>query len=387
MMTTQKKELIIWHEFDGPGDTSIQVLEQLCEEYSKEYGIQVTAEVMNLKELIDRLNNIANGGKTAHMAFVPADIAVFWESALYSEVPKSLSSIVEAFETNDLSSMQVGAIQYGLPILKGNHMVLYYNREIFNKSPESWEEIESLSSQLKQQGIVSIGADLQDPYWFIPFFTAFGGWPVHEGRPTFLNHEMQQALHFVSDQMEAGILTSLNGSNELLEDFIAGKVGAIICGEWIYNYLDQQMGARLGIGKLPAINGVPSVSMSSLIGLVYPNRSLDVESEWREEIISFSKFMLSEECQLKWGTKVQRIPVHPEVQKQLVSTYSPNRAQLTEQLRNSRPIPIEAVMSSIWSAMGPGLRQLQHGAVRAFNTMEQTFQEMNSKDGREKVES
>ncbi|MNW48955.1 Maltose-binding periplasmic protein precursor [compost metagenome] len=374
-MTTHKKELIIWHEFDGPGDTSIQVLEQLCEEYSKEYGVQVTAEVMSLKELVDRLNQIANGGQTAHMAFVPADMAVFWKAALYSEVPESLSSIVEAFGTNDLSSMQVGAVQYGLPVLKGNHMILYYNREIFNNPPESWEEIEKAGSELKQQGIVPIGADLQDPYWFIPFFTAFGGWPIHEGRPAFLNHEMQQALHFVSDQMETGILTSLNGSNELLEEFIAGKVGAIICGEWIYNYLDQQMGARLGIGKLPSINGAPSLSMSSSIGLVFPNHSLDVEPELREEIISFCKFMLSEESQLKWGTKVQRIPVHPEVQKQLISTYSPNRAQLVEQLKNSRPMPIEEIMNSIWTAMGPGLHQLQYGAVSAFKTMEQTFRD------------
>ncbi|MNE58510.1 hypothetical protein D3C80_1535460 [compost metagenome] len=135
------------------------------------------------------------------------------------------------------------------------------------------------------------------------------------------------------------------------------------------------MGARLGIGKLPSINGAPSLSMSSSIGLVFPNHSLDVEPELREEIISFSKFMLSEESQLKWGTKVQRIPVHPEVQKQLISTYSPNRAQLVEQLKNSRPMPIEEIMNSIWTAMGPGLHQLQYGAVSAFKTMEQTFQD------------
>lgn len=380
MTSGKDKELIIWHEFDGPGDTSIQVLEELCDQYSKENDVKVTPEVMNIKELVPRLKEIANGGQAPHMAFVPADMAVFVDTALYSIVPEQLSSIVEGFGAGDLASMQVEFVQYGLPVIKGNHIVLYYNREIFEQPPASWEEIEKLGERLKHQGIVPVGADLLDPYWFIPFFTAFGGWPIHEGTPSFLNHEMQQALHFVSDQMETGNLANLNGSNELLEQFIAGQVGAIYCGEWIFNYLDQQMGERLGIGRLPSIYGKPSISMASSIGLVFPNHSLDSDSELREEIISFATFMLSEESQRKWGTKVQRTPVHPVVQEQLLSTYSRNRGQLVGLLKDSRSMPIERIMNAVWNAIAPGLDQLlKQGAVSAFNVMEQAFQQQSNR--------
>ncbi|MNO37479.1 Maltose-binding periplasmic protein precursor [compost metagenome] len=372
MASDKDKELIIWHEFDGPGDTSIQVLEELCEQYSRENGIKVTPEVMNISLLVPRLRDVAKGGQAPHMAFVPADMAVFVETALYSTVPEQLSSIVEGYGTGDLASMQVESVQYGLPVIKGNHMVLYYNREIFDQPPVSWEEIEGLREKLKQKGIVPIGADLQDPYWFIPFFTGFGGWPLHEGKPAILNQEMEKALHFVSDQMETGNLISLNGSHELLEQFIAGQVGAIYCGEWIFNYLDQQMGARLGVSGLPSIYGKPSISMSSSIGLVFPNRSLDLDSEVREEILSFAAFMLSEESQLKWGSKVQRCPVHPAVQAQLLSTYSQNRVQLLGLLKESRPMPIERIMNTVWNTIASGLDQLQEqGAVAAYQAMEQ----------------
>lgn len=378
---TNKKELVIWHEFDGQGDTSIQVLEELCEEYSRANGIQVTPEVMNISELVYRLKHISTGGQVAHMALVPADLALLEETAWLSKVPEELSHVVSDFGTNDLASMQVNGNQYGLPVLKGNHMVLYYNRDIFQVPPSSWEEIEHIGVALKQQGIVPVAADLEDPYWFIPFFTVFDGWVIEEGKPSFLNDKMKHALHFVSDQVETGFLANMNGSTELLERFIAGEVGAIICGEWIFNYLDQQMGARLGVGNLPSNNGIPSRSMSSSIGLIFPNYSLDSDVELREEIISFAKFMLSEESQLKWGTKVQRIPVHPEIQEQLIGTYSPNRADLVSLLKNSKPLPIEYIMNKIWLALGLGLKELmEKGADVAFVTMEQTFQEANRVD-------
>ncbi|MNI19717.1 hypothetical protein D3C73_731630 [compost metagenome] len=199
---------------------------------------------------------------------------------------------------------------------------------------------------------------------------------MHEGEPSVLNQEMKQALHFVSDQMETGNLISLNGSIGLLEQFIAGQVGAIYCGEWIFNYLDRQMGARLGVGRLPSIYGKPSISMSSSIGLVFPNRSLDLNSELREEILSFAAFMLSEESQHKWGTKVQRTPMHPVVQGQLLTTYSQNRVQLMELLKDSRSMPIERIMNVAWIAIASGLEQLQEqGAVVAYHAMERSLQE------------
>lgn len=375
------KELVIWHEFDGQGDTSIQVLEELCKEYSEAHDIQVTPEVMNISELVYRLKRVSTGGQVAHMALVPADMAVLEETALLSEVPEELSHIVRDFGNNDLASMQVDGVQYGLPVLKGNHMVLYYNREIFQVPPSSWEEIEQVGQSLKQQRIIPMAADLEDPYWFVPFFTAFEGWPIEEGKPSFLNDKMKRALHFVSDQVETGFLANLNGSTELLERFIAGEIGAIICGEWIFNYLDQQMGARLGVGNLPSIQGISSRSMSSSIGLVFPNYSLAPDAEMREETVSFAKFMLSKESQRKWGTKVQRIPVDPEIQQQLIGTYSPNRADLVNLLKHSRPMPIEYVMNTIWVALGKGLKLLpEKGALEAFSTMEKSFQESDQLD-------
>lgn len=373
-MGSHPKKLVIWHEFDGPGDTSIELLERLCHEYSRQNDIQVIPEVMNISELVIRLNAVGEGGEAPQMALVPADMAGFGQKAKYSRVPDELLSLVAPHGSGFLESMRSEGIPYGLPVLTGNHLVLYYNREIYPKPPASWEEIEDLGDGLLEKGIIPVAADLREPYWFMPFLTAFGGWPMAEGTPCLPQSEMMRALQYVRTRMNSGLLASLNGSIELLEGFIAGEVGAIICGEWIYNHLDRHMTSKLGVARLPSIQGRPSISMSSAIGLVFPGYSL--ESELREEIVSFASFMLSAESQMKWGTEVQRIPVHSEARGRLKDLAGANRGSLTTLLEESRSMPIEPAMASVWEAIRAGLLVLEkEGEASAWSAMDQHFKQ------------
>lgn len=371
-MGSHPKKLVIWHEFDGPGDTSIELLERLCREYSLQNGIEVIPEVMNISELVTRLNRVGEGGEAPHMALVPADMAGFGEKAKYSKVPEELLSLATAHGSDFAQSMRSEGIAYGLPVLTGNHLVLYYHREIYPEPPVSWEEIEQLGDGLKENGIIPVAADLREPYWFMPFLTAFGGWPMRDGKPCLPEGEMIRALQDVRSRMNRGLLASMNGSTELLEGFIDGEIGAIICGEWIYNHLDRHMKNKLGVSRLPSIQGRPSISMSSAIGLVFPGYSL--ESELREEIFSFATFMLSAESQMKWGTEVQRIPVHSKARERLKDLTGENRRALTTLLEESRSMPIEPAMASVWEAVRTGLLILEEeGEASAWSAMNQHF--------------
>ncbi|MGN7764082.1 sugar ABC transporter substrate-binding protein [Paenibacillus sp. 22594] len=353
-MQRNNKELVLWHEFDGPGDTSIEVLEGICKLYTERFGIQVTPQVMNITELIAGLNRIKDTCQGPQLAMVPADMSSYVGNGLYSEVPGGL--FADVLTEGALSTMQVNGVQYGVPVLRGNHLVVYYNTEIYASPPTTWDIFEEAAEQLSAQDIVPIGADLQQGYWFIPFLSAFGGWPVEAGKPNLATSEMKQALHFIRNKMDQGVLTSLDGSNGLLEQFIDGKVGAIICGEWIYNHLDKHMKHKLGVCQLPIIAGRQSLSMSSSIGLIYPNHSL--ASEERDNILSFTRFMLSEECQSMWAFHVQRIPAHEKVQNHLAASAVPNKKKILSLLDHARPMPNDSFMIHIWEALSAGLTEL-----------------------------
>ncbi|UJF31754.1 sugar ABC transporter substrate-binding protein [Paenibacillus hexagrammi] len=353
-MTTHKKEIVLWHEFDGPGDTSIEVLEEICQLYSQRNNVRVVTEVMSIQELGRRIGEVAGTDLAPHIAFVPADMACYYESGKYSQVPGDF--VEDLLDSDALATMQVNGMQYGIPTLLGNHLVLYYNKDVWDEAPQSWDAIAALQPGLQSKGIIPIGADLEQSYWFIPFLTAFGGWLMKDGKPDLIHEPLLQALQFVLSQLEQGTMVSLNGSTDLLETFISGEVGAIICGEWNFDYLSQHMKDKLGVGRLPRIHGQASVPMSSSIGMIFPNGAL--EGDLREELRSFARFMLSVECQLKWADQVQRIPANSSARRLVTANSTPNKAQILALLQESRPMPIDTLMIHNWVAMEQGLRTL-----------------------------
>lgn len=371
-MKEKKKEIVLWHEFDGPGDTSIEVLEEICRLYTERFGIQVTPQVMNITELTARLSRIKETHQGPHLAMVPADMSSYVENGLYSEVPVGL--FADVLTEGALSTMQLNGVQYGVPVLRGNHLVVYYNKEIYASAPTTWDMFEEAAEKLSAQNIVPIGADLQQGYWFIPFLSAFGGWPVKAGKPNIVTPEMKRALQFIREKMDQGVLASLDGSTGLLEQFIDGKVGAIICGEWIYNHLDKHMKDKLAVCQLPVIEGRQALSMSSSIGLIYPNHSLS--SEEREDILSFTRFMLSDECQSMWAINVQRIPAHEEVLSRLAASAGPNKKTILSLLDNTRPMPTHPFMIHVWNSMNAGLTELPlSNTEHALQKIDQTIHE------------
>ncbi|EFM10232.1 extracellular solute-binding protein family 1 [Paenibacillus curdlanolyticus YK9] len=368
----KKKELIIWHEFDGPGDTSIEVLEEICRLYSERNDINVTTEVMNIKVMGERIGEVHRGGPSPHIAFAPSDMVGYSDIGNLSKVPSD--QYAGLLSERVLSTMTIGNELYGVPILNGNHLVLYYNNELFPQAPLTWADIEEAAPALLSQGVTPIAADLAQSYWFIPFFTAFGGWPMKDGMPSIGEPAMKEALAFVKEQIGQGTLASLDGSNGLIEQFIDGKIGAIICGEWIFNHLDKHLQEKLSICRLPRLNAGQALTFSSSIGFMYPGGSL--ESEMREDILDFTNFVLSEECQLMWANKVQRIPADEKVLQQLIATSSSNKAEIISQLQFSQPMPNDRSVIHVWLSIAEGLQLLpNHSVDDAFNAMNKKLEE------------
>lgn len=347
----KQKRILVWHEFDGQGDTSIQVLEERCAAFSALGHGEIVPEVMNISALRERLAKIHQGGEAPDIAFVPADMLSLQDQALLS--PLDPWTVQAAMAKEQWASMQLNGRQLGVPLLRGNHLVMFYNRELLAQPPASWEAIQALAPGLQQAGITPLAADCRDAYWFIPFLTAHQGWVLEQGEPALYREQTQQTLAFLQQQLADGVLASQQGATQLLDEFIAGRSAAIICGEWIFNYLAQQMGDRLAVAGLPTLHDQPMVSMTSTIGFVYPGHSLQGPN--REQILSFTHFMLNDESQRRWVSEVQRWPVNQRVIDQQMQTASPARRTILALRQQCRPIPLERIMFDVWYAIDVGL--------------------------------
>ncbi|GAA4503876.1 sugar ABC transporter substrate-binding protein [Pseudaeromonas paramecii] len=349
-----QERLLLWHEFDGKGDTSIQVLEERCAAFSALGLGEVVPEVMNIRHLHERLAQIQAGGPAPDIAFVPADMLYLQEHALFS--PVSPSDFDTPISEGHWQTMQLRQQQYGVPLLGGNHLVLFFNRQLLPEPPASWEALEALAPELQAKGITPMASDCCDAYWFIPFLTGHDGWVLNEGTPDLNNDANRSAMAFMERQVRQGLLANQQGSTALLDNFIAGHTAAIVCGEWIFNYLSQQMGERLGVAALPTVEGRAMTSMTSTIGLVYPNQGLSGPK--RELILAFTRFMLSEASQRQWATQVQRWPVHEGVIEEQIRLGDGNRQAILALRQACRPMPRERIMFDVWFAMALGLRRL-----------------------------
>ncbi|MFC3802974.1 extracellular solute-binding protein [Cohnella sp. GCM10012308] len=352
--------LTLWHEFDGPGDTSVETLEEICRRFAQRENIQIALETMSLRELSERLKRTAQTGAAPDMALVPADMAAFAEAALLSEAP--FADFEREIGTDILEAMAVGRKVYGVPVLTGNHLVMYVNKSVLAEAPASWDELERSAPVLAGQGIAPLGGDLAQSYWFMPFYMAFGG--KLPGNGDDREAAMRQALDFVREKLARGTLVSLDGSTALLERFAAGKLAAMIGGEWVYNHLDRLLGDRLQVAALPAIEGMPAPALRSSIGLVYPNDSL--HSPRRQAILAFTRYMLSEDIQLLWAEAAQRIPAGQAARKRLAAQSDPNRAAILGLLDGAVAVPNDPAMIGFWSAVERRLAVLRDEPAQAL---------------------
>ncbi|MFD2671224.1 sugar ABC transporter substrate-binding protein [Marinicrinis sediminis] len=367
-----KKELILWHEFDGPGDTSIEVLEGICRDFEAESGIVVKPEVMNITVLVERLTKLKEQSHKPDIAFVPSDMTGYAALADYTEVPERLWSGI--MDEAVLQTMRLQDKQYGIPIVSGNHLVVFYNKEWYPEAPVTWQDYERVAEQA-HPSFVPLATDLVQGFFFIPFLTAFHGWPMKEGSANFDTPECKNALRFVKTKLSQGMLGNENGSTSLLEKFFAGDIGAIICGEWIFNYVSQHMGDRLGVTELPVIEGGKAISMTSSVGLVFPNQSL--QSAKREDIIRFVQYMLEPTVQVRWESEVLRTPARNDLGELLEPIVTENKRKVSELMKDCRPMSCDPIMMHIWEAMCLGLEafiERQLSEEEAIAVMVQAFE-------------
>ena len=176
----KQQRLVLWHEFDGKGDTSIEVLEERCAAFSALGMGEVIPEVMNIRELIERLARIRQGGEAPDIAFVPADMLYLQEQGCFSKV--NSRHFAGVMEESQWQSMQLNGQQFGVPLLGGNHLVMFYNKAIYPQPPASWEELQEQAPALQAKGITPSLPIAAMPTGLFPFSPVSRGGCSRMGR-------------------------------------------------------------------------------------------------------------------------------------------------------------------------------------------------------------
>jgi maltose-binding protein MalE len=161
---------------------------------------------------------------------------------------------------------------YTFPLVTGDALVLYYNRDFFGADtevPGTVDDLMALAEQTPPSGATGWLAYPQNiPFWIVPWLHGFGGALVaDDGTPTLNTAAMVETLRFVSgDTMATGTQSELPaliiddpntdgiiGYHEANDTFIDGAVPMVINGDWARHTYEDAHGAQLGVAPLPEI--------------------------------------------------------------------------------------------------------------------------------------
>ena len=239
---------------------------------------------------------------------------------------------------------------YGLPISMGNQLVMYYRRDLV-------KPLASLEAIPDKQ----LAWPRDQAFWFMPFLTAQGGWPLADGKFTLNTPQMAKALA-VYQQAVARFPAS---DCELLcneQAFIKGEVSYLIDGDWAYQMLHEVLGEKLGVAVLPTLQGRPMQPLSSSYVLAV---RAGISPAKRQAAVELGRFLLSDQSQRSLYLRSKLFPSVNRVAKAMAASMTDDMKTLHRQLELSRAMPNERKMLVVWLVMGKALKLFLAGEYNA----------------------
>jgi maltose-binding protein MalE len=253
----------------------------------------------------------------------------------------------------------------------GNHLTLVYNTRLVPKPPATLDQLIAIGQSLtrdanhdgkpEQYGLTW---NYREPFFFIPFLTAFGGWVMDDnGRPTLDNENTVRAIQFVLDLRDKYKIIPKEGDYEIADMlFKESRTAMIINGPWSwasYHVPNGNMVAPLPKNTETGLWCEPMVSAKGYS--VNANLPANKIPSVREAIQFLTSAAVQEEMSLKLATT----PVDQKVLASPAVRSNPALIASMQQIEHGRPMPIMPQMRAIWEGMRGPYQLVMNGAITA----------------------
>jgi len=279
----------------------------------------------------------------------------------FSEVPTETAQGNISAET--WQTAEVDGKVFGAPVIRGNHLMLFYNRSLIDKPATTWAELSEQHKRLKKTSIETIAWNFNEMFFFMPFFGAMGGWPVTEGKLTLNTPAMVMALKAYRTLSDTGLVDRSCNYDCAMNRFKGGTLAYTINGDWAFKEFQDALKDNLGIALLPSWKGNTLIPMFSTHVLVFPDNSLT--SSKKDSLMRFTKYMQSYEVQNRLWQELTVFPVEERAYTQAINDIEPEVQGILNQLNQAKAMPSDRAMSYAWGAMTKGYNRYMHDVITA----------------------
>ncbi|MEY2487462.1 MAG: arabinogalactan oligomer / maltooligosaccharide transport system substrate-binding protein ganP [Verrucomicrobiota bacterium] len=253
----------------------------------------------------------------------------------------------------------------------GNHLILVYNKELVTTPPRTLDDLVAIGQRLTRDfngdgkmDQYGLTWNYREPFFFIPFLTAFGGWVMDEnGRPTLDNENTVRAIQFVLDLRDKYKIIPKEGDYEIADMLFKEKRTAmIINGPWSwagYHVPKEAMVAPLPLNSQTGLWCEPMISAKGY------SVNVNVANPKRPAVRSVIEFLTSAEVQMEMALKLATTPVDRAVVNSPAIQTNPVLIASMQQIEHGRPLPIVPQMRAIWEGMRGPYQLVMNGAITA----------------------
>lgn len=341
-----EESITLWHTLDIK---QAQLFSSLIADFEKtknikislETGVEVEAALlakMERKELPD-------------VVFAPSNLVSLAQKLKFSKIPQSLRTSRVSQATYKTTMFRGGLI--GVPIILGNHLILYCNKNLVKSAPSDLEDLGKLIPELSKKGAKPLAMDYHEPYVFSAFANSWQAFPIVGSKTDFTR--LKDALPPYKALISGGIVPPDCDYDCPLKRFFVGEFACAINGDWAFAETKERLGSRFMASRLPKLGGKRLISFMGSHALLFPGDSLNGKK--RHSLGDLVNFLQSDPIQQRWYREGHRLPViEPIVKNSLLPRFSSDEIASLEEFRSSLPVPNEEGLPFVWQALRKGLR-------------------------------
>jgi arabinogalactan oligomer/maltooligosaccharide transport system substrate-binding protein len=344
----------LWHQ-EGEADNAKQYVEALAAAYTAEHP-NITFEVTNPGDT----ELLRQDFQTAALAGTPPDL--LWTVNDHAGPFTTAEIIVPVDDLVDLGLYADGALaavdlngqHWGVPITSGNHLMLYYNKDLVPTPPATTDDLLAMADDLKAQGVTPLAYNQTEAFWLVPWLGGFGGAVFAEDgvTPTLNTPEMVATLAWLKQLKDEGIVppeSDYPGADTLFQE---GKAAMIINGDWTLGAYKDLFGDKLGVARIPTVSatGKPPAPYTSGKYFMVP---AGLDEDTQAVVVDFIKFATNEANQLDMVSLLARLPALKTALEDASITADPYLAGSADQMVAGVGMPAVVEMRCNWDAMKP----------------------------------
>lgn len=334
-------------------------IESVINKFRDSTSVPVSITYMRQDDFKTNLMLLLEKSGISDVVIIPADHLGLHELADYSVVsPTMFSSHIESKLWD--TTVSDGAIR-GVPINQGNHLVMYYNKSLISRPAKTWDELLDQKTRLDKSSILTIQWNHDDAFYFLPFLSAYNGWPLVNGEIQLNTPAMVEALTFYKILRDRNLYSKSCDYDCATDLFLSGKLAYNINGTWAGEKYARVLGDNLGVAALPSIDGLQMRPSFSTYVIAFPHNRLNGRK--KDQIIKLVNFLLSHTTQTDLWNATAAIPAETTAFNHVLSNSSGYLNQTLRLLDSTKPLPADHAMTFLWDAIQKGLMRQNVGVM------------------------